>query len=140
MALVSYIILVGLLMGVNNAYKFFKTMNAKKLFRFHPEILGMTATSCMMALIIEVILIKLGCYLLGIGSEIHFLDFFAYCGYKFCILILSLGASIFGKTIKYCVFGYCTLAYGFFLVKIIYALSYFLWQFLDSKPSTSFCS
>lgn len=76
----------------------------------------MTATSCIMALIVEVILIKLGCYLLGIGNEIHFLDFMAYCGYKYCILIVSLAASAFGKTIKYCVFCYCILSYGFFLV------------------------
>ena len=84
--------------------------------RFHPEVLGITATSCIMALVIEVILVKLGCYLLGFGNEIHFLDFFSYCGYKFCILIASLAAGAFGKTIKYGVFAYCIIAYGFFLV------------------------
>lgn len=78
----------------------------------------MTATSCMMALVVEVILIKLGCYLLGIGNEIHFFDFISYCGYKFCYLILTLASGAFGKTIKYSVFVYCILAYGFFLVKI----------------------
>lgn len=86
------------------------------LFRFHPEVLGITATSCVMALAIEVILIKLGCYLLGIGGEIHFLDFIAFSGYKFCILIVSLAATVFGRSIKYCAFGYCIIAYGFFLV------------------------
>ena len=89
------------------------------LFRFHPEVLGMTATNCIMALAVEVILIKLGCYLLGIGGEIHFLDFCSYSGYKFCILIVSLAAGIFGKMIKYCVFVYTILAYGFFLVNLI---------------------
>jgi protein transport protein YIF1 len=69
-----------------------------------------------MTLAVEVILIKLGCYLLGIGSEIHFLDFCSYSGYKFCILIVCLAAGIFGKMIKYCVFAYSILAYGFFLV------------------------
>lgn len=79
----------------------------------------MTATSCIMALVVEVILIKLGCYLLGIGNEIHFFDFISYCGYKFCFLIVSLAAGAFGKTVKYCVFVYCMLAYGFFLVKLL---------------------
>lgn len=86
-------------------------------YRFHPEVLGMTATNCIMALVVEVILIKLGCYLIGIGSEIHFLDFFSYFGYKFCILIVSVAAGIFGKNIKYCAFAYSIVAYGFFLVK-----------------------
>lgn len=96
---------------------------------FHPDVLGMTATSCIMALIIEVLLIKLGCYLLGIGSEIHFLDFISYSGYKFCILITSLVASVFGKVIKYCVFGYCVVAYGFFLVISVIIQSIFIYIF-----------
>lgn len=85
-------------------------------FRFHPELLGVMATSCIMGVIVEVVLIKLGCYLLSIGSEMHVLDFFAFSGYKFCILIVGLCGGAFGKMIKYCVFGYCLLCYGFFLV------------------------
>lgn len=106
-----------------------------------------------MALIVEVILIKLGCYLLGIGNEIHFLDFMAYCGYKYCILIVSLAASAFGKTIKYCVFCYCILSYGFFLVSerakkieirdmmlTIYNVSYYLVDpFLEARLCTRKC-
>lgn len=92
-----------------------------------------------MALIVEVILIKLGCYLLGIGSEIHFLDFFSYSGYKFCILILSISASILGKTMKYCVFGYSIIAYGFFLVNHVNS-KHFLIITLDSIIEARFCS
>lgn len=92
-----------------------------------------------MALIVEVILIKLGCFLLGIGSEIHFLDFFSYSGYKFCILIVSISAGIFGKPIKYCIFGYSIIAYGFFLVKHFYILL-ILMIFLDSIIAARFCS
>lgn len=99
----------------------------------------MTATSCIMALIIEVFLIKLGCYLLGIGSEIHFLDFFSYSAYKFCILIVSISASIFGKAIKYCVFGYSVVAYGFFLVKVGDG-KFMLVMFLDSIFKARLCS
>lgn len=94
------------------------------LYSFHPEVLGMTATTCIIAWIVEVLFIKLGCYLLGIGSEIHFLDFIAYSGYKFCILIVSISSGIFGKTIKYCVFGYSVLAYGLFLVFYFYFFSF----------------
>ncbi len=77
----------------------------------------MTATSCIMGLFVEVFLIKLGCYIFSIGGEIHFLDFFAYAGYKFCILIASSAASAFGSLVKYCAFVYCAIAFGFFLVR-----------------------
>jgi hypothetical protein len=69
-----------------------------------------------MGLFFEVFLIKLGCYIFAIGGEIHFLDFFAYAGYKFCILIASSVASAFGYFFKYSVFVYCSAAFGFFLV------------------------
>ncbi len=76
----------------------------------------MTATSCIMGLGFEVFIIKLGCYLLSIGGEVHFLDFFAYAGYKFCALIASCAAGAFGSVIKYSVFIYTSLAFGLFLV------------------------
>ena len=109
-----------------------------KFFRFHPEVLGLTSTNCVMALTVEVILIKFGCYLLGIGSEIHFLDFCSYSGYKFCILIACLAAGIFGNTVKYCVFAYSILAYGFFLV--INFDRKFIPIFIDSLFTTRPCS
>jgi hypothetical protein len=51
--------------------------------RFTPEVLGMTASTGMGMTVFELLVIKLGCYLLGIPSDTAFLDLIAYLGYKY---------------------------------------------------------
>ncbi|KAJ2492664.1 Transport protein yif1 [Coemansia sp. RSA 2050] len=74
MGLVSYVIVIGLIIG--------------RLGVFRPEDLGYTASSALGVIVFEVLLIKMFCYLLNVGSELQFLDIVAFSGYKFVTTIL----------------------------------------------------
>ncbi|KAI9823420.1 MAG: hypothetical protein M1832_002430 [Thelocarpon impressellum] len=116
MAFVTYILLSTLLAGLRGA--------------FHPELLGLTATTAFVIVIIEILALKLGCYLLSITNESQLLDLVAYSGYKFVGIIVTLvlgeivnsfrqpTASSKGSTwISWAVFLYCFLANAFFLLR-----------------------
>ena len=115
MAFVTYILLSTLLAGLRGA--------------FHPELLGLTATTAFVVVIIEILALKLGCYLLSITNESQLLDLVAYSGYKFVGIIVTLvlgevidgfrspGATTHGNSwVSWGVFIYCFLANAFFLV------------------------
>lgn len=69
MAMVTYVLLVGWVSGQNR--------------KFTPEVLGITATSSIALTVVEVILIKIGCYLLNVGSGVAMSELVAVTGYKF---------------------------------------------------------
>ena len=70
MAFVTLVVLVGFSMGVLSD-------------KFHPEVLGTTASSAIICIIIESVLLKLGFYLISTDFVPPFLDILAYCGYIF---------------------------------------------------------
>lgn len=76
MAFITYILLVTLIMGTSSQ-------------GFQPDVLGVTASSGLLTLAIEVIIIKIGIYLLSFPSIMIF-DLISYCGYKFVGLTLIL--------------------------------------------------
>ncbi len=109
MAFVTYILLSTLLAGVRGA--------------FHPELLGLTATTAFAVVIFEILGLKLGCYLLSISNESQLLDLVAYSGYKFVGIIVTLiaGEALAGVTgasrwLSWLVFFYTFFACAFFLV------------------------
>jgi hypothetical protein len=71
MSFVTYVLLTGIHMGLE-----------KKNKKFSPDVLGMTATSAIFVLIVEVLLLKFGSSLIS-GTGASFMDLIAYCGYKF---------------------------------------------------------
>src|SRR5215212_3162809 len=98
MAFVTYVLLTGIVAGTEDKYLIIRIfffliffilktslINNKYLgfFRFHPEVLGINATTGLLLVIFELLFIKIGCYLLNITSEAHLLDFLSYSGYKF---------------------------------------------------------
>ncbi|KAI9838865.1 MAG: hypothetical protein M1819_004072 [Sarea resinae] len=110
MAFVTYILLSTLLAGLRGA--------------FHPELLGLTATTAFAIVIFEILALKLGCYLLSISNESQLLDLVAYSGYKFVGIIVTLvvsevlsGGRGTGGWIGWTVFGYTFLATAFFLLR-----------------------
>ena len=109
MAFVTYILLSTLLAGLQGA--------------FRPELLGMTATNAFAVVIIELLLLKLGTYLLNISNESQWLDLVAYSGYKFVGIIFTIalatimtGGKGTGGYVGWSVFAYTYLANAFFLV------------------------
>ncbi|KAF2273338.1 YIF1-domain-containing protein [Westerdykella ornata] len=110
MALTTYILLSTLLAGLRGF--------------FHPELLGYTATLALSVLLLELVVIKLGTFLLAISSSSQLLDIVAYSGYKFVGVIVSLLLSemlswVFGHAtlIGWLVFLYCYAANAFFLLR-----------------------
>lgn len=67
MAFTTYILLNCVLAGVKGS--------------FHPQLIQTFISSTMAYILIELLLLKLGTYLLSADSKL--LDFFAYSGYKF---------------------------------------------------------
>jgi hypothetical protein len=50
--------------------------------RFHPELLGISLSSCIVLISLEVLLLRLVAYLWNL-QDTQMLDLFAYSGYKF---------------------------------------------------------
>ncbi|CAZ86656.1 unnamed protein product [Tuber melanosporum] len=104
MAFVTYILLSTLLYGLAG--------------RFNPEQLGYTASFAFTIVILEIIIIKIGCYLLNINNDSQLLDLVAYSGYKFVGIIVTLTITTLGsKWLEYLVFGYAFNANAFFLLR-----------------------
>lgn len=69
MAFVTYILLAALHSGLQS--------------RFDPEILGITASTALLIMLLDFCVLKGGCYLLGIQNTAPVVDAVAYGGYKF---------------------------------------------------------
>ncbi|KAI0746442.1 YIF1-domain-containing protein [Daedaleopsis nitida] len=107
MALVTYVLLAALYSGLNS--------------RFHPEILGITASKALAVVLLDFCFVKSGCYVLNIsgGLSIQVLDLLAYDGYKFVGVIVTLIAGLLGlgRTLYLAIFVYTFLSTAFFLLR-----------------------
>ncbi|KZT35215.1 YIF1-domain-containing protein [Sistotremastrum suecicum HHB10207 ss-3] len=104
MALVTYVLLSAVLTGIQG--------------RFDPQILGAASTKSIFVVIVEFLVVKLGCYLLNIqGGTV--MDVAAYGGYKFVGIIPTLLATVlkFSRTLYWLVFLYSFCANAFFLLR-----------------------
>ena len=57
--------------------------------RFTPEQLGITSSTALVWLIIEILLLLLIMYILNVTTDLKYLDLLAYCGYKYVGLVSS---------------------------------------------------
>ncbi|KAG1810608.1 YIF1-domain-containing protein [Suillus subaureus] len=113
MALVTYILVAALQTGLQE--------------RFHPEILGASATRALLVVLLDFLFVQCGCYLLNVQGTGHAVDLIAYGGYKFIGVIVTLFAGLLnlGQTIHALVFVYAFAANALFivcLVPVIYML------------------
>ena len=109
MAFVTYILLSTLLAGLRGA--------------FHPEVMGLTATTAFVVVVLEILGLKFGTYILSISNDSQLLDLVAYSGYKFVGVIVTLVVSEIlnrgagtGGWAGWTIFTYTFLANAFFLV------------------------
>ncbi|KAL1990964.1 hypothetical protein VTN49DRAFT_5468 [Thermomyces lanuginosus] len=110
MALVTYILLCAVMAGLRGS--------------FHPELLGSITTTALAVVIFEIICLKVAMYILSISNDSQLLDLFAYSGYKFVgIIVTLLAAGILtpsrgtGSWVGWIVFIYTFLANAFFLLR-----------------------
>ena len=109
MAFVTYILISTLLAGLRG--------------QFHPEVMGSTFGYALAVVILEIVVLKLGTYVLSITNESQLLDLIAYSGYKFVGVIVTLAVAEIinlgqgtGGWAGWSVFIYTFLANAFFLV------------------------
>ncbi|KAJ2613948.1 Transport protein yif1 [Coemansia sp. RSA 1365] len=104
MGLVTYVITIGLIIG--------------RMGVFHPEDLGFTASSALGIIVFEVLLVKMFCYLLSVGSELQFLDIVAYSGYKFVTTIIVVLLKPWAPWwLTWSAFFYLGFALAFFIIR-----------------------
>ncbi|KDQ10705.1 hypothetical protein BOTBODRAFT_115475 [Botryobasidium botryosum FD-172 SS1] len=120
MAFVTYILISALKTGLEK--------------RFNPEVLGLTASKALAALLLEFMTIKLGCYFLNIQGPGQVVDVFAYGGYKFIGIIATVIADLLhlGRTVYWVVFLYCVCSNAFFLLR---SLRYVVLPDPNTSPS-----
>ena len=61
-------------------------------FRFTPEQLGITASSALVWLFVEIMAILFSMYLCNVQAEIKWLDLLAFCGYKYFGYVCQLSS------------------------------------------------
>ncbi|KAI4244390.1 MAG: hypothetical protein LQ352_006834 [Teloschistes flavicans] len=110
MAIVTYILLSTLLAGLRGA--------------FHPEVMGLTATTAFVVVLLEILGLKFGTYILSISNDSQLLDLVAYSGYKFVGVIVTLVVSEIlnrgrgtGGWAGWTIFTYTFSANAFFLLR-----------------------
>ena len=69
MAFVTYLLLAGMILGTQD--------------HFTPEMLGMTASSALVWMVIEILALLLAMYILNVTTDLKYLDLLSYCGYKY---------------------------------------------------------
>jgi len=104
MAFVTYVLVCSYIMGTQN--------------RFTPEQLGMIASSTLVWLFIELIIVIMLMYVMGIAAQVKYLDLLALCGYKYVGMILAgLAGLLFKSFGYYCTLGYTSFSIAFYLAR-----------------------
>lgn len=104
MAFITYILLAGMALGIQK--------------RFSPEVLGLCASTALVWVIIEVLVMLLSLYLLTVHSDLTTLDLVAYSGYKYVGMIFTLMCGLlFGSDGYYVGLAWASCALMFFIVR-----------------------
>jgi len=105
MALVTYVLLISIQSGLSS--------------RFSPEVLGTSLSKALAVLVLELVFVKVGCYILNIPGQSTIIDLVSYGGYKFVSIIPVIIAGLirFSRSLYWLVFIYSFCATAFFLLR-----------------------
>ncbi|KAI5105179.1 protein YIF1A [Silurus meridionalis] len=104
MAFITYILLAGMALGIQK--------------RFSPEVLGLCASTALVWIIIEVLVMLLCLYLLTVHTDLSTFDLVAYSGYKYVGMIFTvLCGLLFGSDGYFVALAWCSCALMFFIVR-----------------------
>ncbi|KAJ3839682.1 YIF1-domain-containing protein [Lentinula raphanica] len=92
--------------------------------RFHPKILGESASSALAVVIVDFLFVYIGCYLLNVQASKQAVDIIAYSGYKFVGVIFTILSSYLylSRALYYIIFFYFFFANGLFLLRSLRSL------------------
>eukprot|EP00063_Salmo_salar_P094792 XP_014069627.1 PREDICTED: protein YIF1B isoform X4 [Salmo salar] len=106
MGFITYILVAGLALGTQN--------------RFTPEILGMQASSALVWLIMEVLVVLLSLYLVTVNTDLTTIDLVAFSGYKYVGMIVGVVAGLlFGRTGYYLTLLWCCISIFVFMIRTL---------------------
>ncbi|CAG0921366.1 unnamed protein product [Notodromas monacha] len=106
MAFVTYICVAGYVLGAKE--------------KFEPEQLGIYASSALIWLVAEVLLLKLVIYLTQMPSRLTSYDLIAYCGYKYVgMIVTTLCGHFLGATGYYSALAYTGVALAFLVSRAL---------------------
>uniref|UniRef100_A0A8C7XR73 Protein YIF1 n=1 Tax=Oryzias sinensis TaxID=183150 RepID=A0A8C7XR73_9TELE len=104
MAFITYILLAGMALGIQK--------------RFSPEVLGLCASTALVWVIIEVLIMLLSLYLLTVHSDLSTFDLIAYSGYKYVGIIFTMTCGLlFGSDGYFVALAWSSFAIMFFIVR-----------------------
>ncbi|XP_073676157.1 protein YIF1A [Garra rufa] len=104
MAFITYILLAGMALGIQK--------------RFSPEVLGLCASTALVWIIIEVLVMLLCLYLLTVHTDLSTFDLVAYSGYKYVGMIFTvLCGLLFGSDGYFVALAWSSCALMFFIVR-----------------------
>ncbi|KAM9376532.1 protein YIF1A [Pholidichthys leucotaenia] len=104
MAFITYILLAGVALGIQK--------------RFSPEVLGLCASTALVWVIIEVLVMLLSLYLLTVHSDLSTFDLIAYSGYKYVGMIFTVICGLlFGSDGYFVALAWSSCALMFFIVR-----------------------
>ncbi|KAL0972868.1 hypothetical protein UPYG_G00195770 [Umbra pygmaea] len=106
MGFITYILVAGLAFGTQD--------------RFSPEILGMQASSALVWLIMEVLVVLLSLYVVTVNTDLTTIDLVAFSGYKYVGMIVGVVAGLlFGPTGYYLGLLWCSLSIFIFMIRTL---------------------
>ncbi|XP_049851306.1 uncharacterized protein LOC126325854 [Schistocerca gregaria] len=105
MAFITYVLLVTLFMGLSES-------------GLKPDVLGVTATSGLFMLMIEVLLVKTTFYLISCPI-VPILDILSYCGYKFVNICIMLITRRIHPAVFYVLFFYLSACNAIIMMKTL---------------------
>lgn len=104
MAFITYILLAGMALGIQK--------------RFSPEVLGLCASTALVWVIIEVLVMLLSLYLLTVHTDLSTFDLIAYSGYKYVGMIFTMVCGLlFGSDGYFVALAWSSCALMFFIVR-----------------------
>lgn len=106
MAFITYVLVAGLALGTQN--------------RFSPELLGVQASSALVWLIMEILVVLLSLYLVAINTDLTTIDLLAFSGYKYVGMIIEVVAGLlFGRLAYYLCLLWCCAAIFIFMIRTL---------------------
>lgn len=91
MAIITYIVIMGFVVGTQSSSSSQSDIINDDNISFSPQVLIATGSSAFVMLIIEVLLMKIGFYLIGsVATPPYWLDIVCYAGYKLVFVTINL--------------------------------------------------
>ncbi|KAK2847138.1 hypothetical protein Q5P01_010137 [Channa striata] len=106
MSFITYVLVAGVALGTQN--------------RFSPELLGVQASSALVWLIMEVLVVLLSLYLVTVNTDLTTIDLLAFSGYKYVGMIVGIVAGLlFGRAAYYLSLLWCCVAIFVFTIRTL---------------------